>query len=224
MDARVPVAAVLFDMDGTLLNSWDALLASYQDATREVLGVPAPTEPAEIDRIIQMRARESFPELAGGDLELADRIEAVFAERYRSRLPGIDLYDGVREMLLALRELGVSTAIATSKSRSRLERDLDNTGTVELFDATICGDEVPAAKPDPAPIVAILEILGVEPGEALFVGDGANDVAAGKAAGVPTVGVGYGFHPAACRAAGPDLWIDRPGELPDLVAATRNGA
>ena len=61
--------------------------------------------------------------------------------------------------------------------------------------------------------------LGVEPGASLYVGDGANDVQAAHAAGVQAVGTGYGFHPRACRAAGPEHWIDTPLQLPDIVAA-----
>ncbi len=157
------VEAVMFDMDGTLLDSWDALLGAYQDATTEVLGKPFPVERADIDHLIQLSARDAFPTLAGGDLELAKRIQAAFGESYRSRSAQISLYDGVKEMLVALRDQGLKLGIATSKSRVRLDPDLEQTGIGALLDATICGDEVPAAKPDPAPIVAIMEMLGVAP-------------------------------------------------------------
>jgi phosphoglycolate phosphatase len=217
--ASDPIQAVMFDMDGTLLDSWDALLGAYHDATTQVLGAPAPTERKDIDRLIQLSARDAFPLLAGGDPELAERIRAAFGESYRSRGAQINLYDGVPEMLRELRGRGLRLGIATSKSRVRLDRDLEQTGIAELIDATICGDEVPIAKPDPAPIVAIMAALGVEPGASLYVGDGANDVQAAHAAGVQAGGTGYGFHPRACRAAGPEHWIDTPLQLPDIVAA-----
>jgi HAD superfamily hydrolase (TIGR01549 family) len=215
------VGAVLFDMDGTLLNSWDALVGAYHDATTRVLGAPFPVEPEDVYRIIQMRARDAFPTIAGGNLEVAGRIEGAFGESYRSRADQIALYDGVVEMLTELRDLGVRLGIATSKSRVRLDRDLVQTGIADLIDATICGDEVPVAKPDPAPIVAILEKLSSPPAEAIYVGDGANDVLAARAAGVRAAGVGYGFHPADCRAAGPEFWIEQPRDLPPLVGAIR---
>lgn len=216
--------AVLFDMDGTLLDSWDALIGAYHDATREVLGAPYPVERAEIDRLIQLRAKDAFPSLAGGDPEVAAQIEAAFAESYRSRAEQIRLYDGVTEMLRALRDEGLALGIATSKSRSRLVRDLEQTGIGEFLDVTICGDEVPAAKPDPAPIVATMDLLSVAPAATLYVGDGANDVMAAQAAGARAVGAGYGFHPAACRAAGPEYWIEAPADLPELVVAMRSAA
>lgn len=214
----------MFDMDGTLLDSWEALLGAYHDATAQVLGAPFPVERAEIDRLIQLRARDAFPELAGGDLALAAQIEAAFGASYRSRAARIPLYDGVLEMLAELHAQGLKLGIATSKSRVRLDSDLHVTGIAGLIDATVCGDEVPAAKPDPAPLHALMAKLSVEPARALFVGDGANDVLAAHAAGVTAAGVGYGFHPDACRAAEPELWIERPRELPGLVASIRTEA
>jgi phosphoglycolate phosphatase len=186
-----------------------------------VLGAPFPVEREDIDHMIQLRARDAFPLLAGGDPELAQRIEAAFGESYRSRSAQIALYEGVEEMLRALREQGLMLGIATSKSRVRLDRDLGQTGIAALIDATVCGDEVPAAKPDPAPIHAIMELLGVQPAASLYVGDGANDIMAAQRAGVKAVGAGYGFHPGACRAAGPEHWIDVPLALPGVVAGAR---
>lgn len=211
----------MFDMDGTLLDSWQALLGAYQDATTQVLGAPFPVERDDIDHLIQLRARDAFPALAGGDPALAGRIEAAFGESYRSRAAQIRLYDGVGEMLQTLRDAGLRLGIATSKSRVRLDRDLRQTGIDALIDATICGDEVPVAKPDPAPIFAIMRLLDVEPAGALYVGDGVNDVQAAHSAGVRAVGAGYGFHPGSCRAAGPEHWIDHPLALPGIVAALR---
>ena len=67
-----------------------------------------------------------------------------------------------------------------------------------------------------------MELLGVEPAASLYVGDGANDVMAAHRAGVQAVGAGYGFHPRACRAAGPEHWIDEPLALPGVVAGARS--
>ena len=124
-------------------------------------------------------------------------------------------------MLRSLRERGLRLGIATSKSRVRLDSDLEQTGIAGLLDATICGDEVSIAKPDPEPILAMTEMLAVEPAASLYLGDGANDVVAAHRAGVRAVGAGYGFHPRACRAAGPEHWIEEPRALPAIVAATR---
>ncbi len=222
MPAHSTVDAVLFDMDGTLLDSEAALLGAYRDATTEVLGTPFPDTRADADRIIQLRARDAFPAIAGGDLEQAARIEAAFHVSYRSRESQVHLYEGVEDALRALRDLGVTLGIATSKSRVRFDTDLERTGITELFAVTVCGDEVTAAKPDPAPLRMALDVVGVAPERALYVGDGANDVMAAQAAGLRAVGVAYGFHPKDCRAAGPEHWIETPSELVELVDELRS--
>ncbi len=126
-------------------------------------------------------------------------------------------------MLTALHEVGDTLGVVTSKSRVRLDRDLEQNGIGHLLDVTVCGDEVPAAKPDPAPIIAAMEMLSVRPDDVLFVGDGANDVIAAHSAGIRVVGAGYGFHPEACRAAGPDHWIEAPLDLLRIVGSIRAG-
>ena len=213
------LAAVLFDMDGTLLDSREALIGAYHDATTEVLGAPFPVTRADVDHIIQLSARDAFPEIAGGDPDLARRIEAAFHESYLVRAANVALYPGVGEMLAALRERGLALGIATSKSRPRLDLDLERTGIAGLLDTTICGDEVPAAKPDPAPLLAVMRTLAVDSGATLYVGDGENDVVAAHAAGTRAAGAGYGFHPEACRAAGPEHWIEQPLDLVALIDA-----
>ena len=211
---------VLFDMDGTLLDSRQALLGAFRDATTEVLGAAFPVTREDADRIIQLSARDLFPALAGGDDSRAADIEAAFQRSYRRRDSQLRLYAGVSQMLRALRDQGLALGVVTSKSRIRLDRDLERNGIRNLFVLTICGDEVPIAKPDPAPIVAI-DQLGTHPARVLFVGDGANDVQAAHAAGTAAVGAGYGFHPDACRAAGPEHWIEAPLDLPPLVLSMR---
>jgi HAD superfamily hydrolase (TIGR01509 family) len=216
-------AVVLFDMDGTLLDSQQALLGAFRDATTEVLGAPFPVQREDADRVIQLSSKDVFPELAGGDGETAKRIEASFHRSYRARTDELRLFPGVREMLTALHEVGDTLGVVTSKSRVRLDRDLEQNDIGHLLDVTVCGDEVPAAKPDPAPIIAAMEMLSVKPAGVLFVGDGANDVIAAHSAGIRVVGAGYGFHPEACRAAGPDHWIEAPLDLLRIVGSIRAG-
>ena len=125
-------------------------------------------------------------------------------------------------MLRALREQGLKLGIATSKSRVRLDRDLEQTGIGELLDATICGDEVPIAKPDPAPIRRDHGAARRRAGRARCTWATAPTTSWPRsAAGVQAVGAGYGFHPRACRAAGPEHWIDEPLALPGVVAGAR---
>lgn len=218
------IDTVLFDVDGTLLNSQAALLGAFHDATTEVLGEAFPVTREDADRVIQMSSRDVFPALARGDEARTAEIEAAFHRSYRGRVGELRIYDGVEAMLSALRDQGLVLGVVTSKSRVRLDRDLAQNGIKHFFDITVCGDEVPAAKPDPRPILLAMEKLGTLPERVLYVGDGANDVQAAHAAGTQAVGAGYGFHPDACRAAGPEHWIDAPQDLPALVQSIRDSS
>jgi pyrophosphatase PpaX len=217
MTPDATIDTVLFDMDGTLLDSWDALLGAYRDATWHVVGRRFPVDEADAIRVIQLGTREVFVELAGGDATLARRVERAFRVLYRDRRTQIGLFSGVEPMLAELRREGLRLGVVTSKSRARIDQDLEQTGIRELLDAIVCGDEVPAAKPDPGPVIAAMDALSTEPPRVLFVGDGPQDVIAAHAAGTRAAGAGYGFHPEACRAAGPEFWIEAPAELPALV-------
>jgi phosphoglycolate phosphatase-like HAD superfamily hydrolase len=98
-----------------------------------------------------------------------------------------------------------------------MELDAERTGLGRYVDVAVTGDDVELAKPDPASVVAAIAALGVSPREALYVGDGPNDVRAGRGAGARTVGVAYGFHPAEMRAERPDTVVERPLDVLALV-------
>ncbi len=206
--------AVVFDWDGTLVDSKQALVASFQEMTAEVLGEPFPTEHEDIERMVQVRGSEAFAEIAGGDAELYERIEEVFHRVYVERQTTIEPFPGALETLARLRGAGHRLGVATSKARRRLDLEAERTGIGALIDASVSGDEVRVAKPDPEAVLAAIAALGADPARTLYVGDGPNDVLAGRGAGAVTIAVSFGFHPAEARAAAPDHVIDA---LPELV-------
>lgn len=218
---RAAWRAVMFDVDGTLLDSRDAILDSYREATREVLGREYPATTGEAKAVLQLRALEVIALLADGDPArerlLSDAYHAAYERLQSSAVP----YSGALDALGALRSAGLRVAVVTSKSRSRLELDLARTGLAPLVDASIAGDEVRRGKPDPEPLLAGLRALDARAGAALYVGDSPVDVASARAAGVYSVGVTFGFHGRALRVAGPDLLIDSYDEL---VAFVTDGA
>lgn len=213
--AEPPFEAAVFDWDGTLVDSKRALVASFQETTEELIGEPFPTAEEDVERIVQVRGQEAFAEIAGGDRELYRRIEEVFHRVYVARQATIEPFPGAVETLARLRSAGLRLGVATSKARSRLDLEAERTGIGDLLDASVSGDEVAAAKPDPEAVRAAIEALGAAPGRTLYVGDGPNDVLAGRAAGAVTVAVSFGFHPEEARAAGPDHVVD---SLPELLA------
>jgi HAD superfamily hydrolase (TIGR01549 family) len=221
MDANAPVEAVMFDMDGTLVDSRAALVKSYRDASAAVLGSPVATDTDEFDEILKLRAAEAFPRIVGEDPGLLAKFAEAFQAAYARHQENIEGFPGLAEALQELTDLGVLLGIATSKARARLDLDLKRVGIAEFFAFTVSGDEVPNGKPAPDPIVAVADGLGVPLANGLYVGDGENDVIAAHAAGMRAAGVAFGFHPESCRAAGPEYFVESYAELVELVAATQ---
>ncbi len=205
--AARPFDAVMFDMDGTLVNSKIAIVASYHDATTKIIGEPFPVEEADIEHIIQLRGQETFPLIAKGDAEVAEQLRVEFGKAYEIHQAEIPTFDDVEVMLKALSEAGIRLGIATSKARERFEVDMDRSGIREYFEITITGDDVSQAKPHPEPITAGIEHMGLDPDRVLYIGDGPNDVIAAREAGAHQAGVEFGFHPEECRAENPDYML-----------------
>lgn len=215
------VEAVMFDMDGTLVNSRAAIEASYRDASTQVLGAPHPTDPVEMEAILKLRGVEAFPRVTGGDPELTAKYAEAFQAAYQQHQATAPAYPGLVDALERLTALGVGLGIATSKARARLDIDLERLGIAGYFQFTVTGDEVENGKPAPDPIVAVAAGLGVDVENGLYVGDGENDVIAAQAAGMRAVGIAHGFHPEDCRAAGPEHWVENYDELVELVESLR---
>lgn len=215
--AQATIQAVVFDWDGTLMDSKSALLASYHEATTAVLGAPFPVEHEDVEQIVQLRAKESFSIIAKGDQAVYDQVAEAFHEAYKANAEKTQPFPGTMEMLRALREAGVKIGIATSKARMRMDLEGVRTGINDLVDFAITGDDVTNAKPDPEAVASAIEGLGVDPARTLYVGDGPNDVIAGRGANAITVGVSFGFHPAEMREEHPDHVVDTPGEIVTLA-------
>ncbi|MDQ3025608.1 MAG: HAD-IA family hydrolase [Pseudomonadota bacterium] len=183
---------VVFDWDGTLMDSTRLIARSLQCACRDI-GAPVPTE-REALFVIGLNLLDTCNHVApdldeGGRARLADRYRHHFLTNEHEA----PLYDGVREMLSDLHGRGHRLAVATGKARRGLERALDATGLRPWFEATQCADEG-FAKPHPGMLLALLEVTGVEPGRALMVGDTTHDLELAANAGVDAVAVSYGAH------------------------------
>ena len=164
---------------------------------------------------MQLRGEDAFALLAEGDPQLAERLATAFHPHYVSRAERALPFPGTLETLQRLHAAGLKIGVATSKARVRLDLETERTGIGAFVDEEISGDEVSAAKPDPECVVEVIRRLGARPERTLFVGDGPNDILAGRGAGALTVAVSFGFHPAEARAAGPDHAIDA---MPELLA------
>ena len=183
---------VVFDWDGTLMDSTRVIAASLQDACRDV-GIAVPTD-RDARYVIGLNLADSFNHVAPG---LDDAGRQRLAERYRhhflAREGEMPLYDGVREMLQDRRVRGRRLAVATGKARRGLDRALEATGLRDCFEATRCADEG-FAKPHPDMLLMLLDITGVAARSALMVGDTTHDLELAANAGVDAVAVSYGAH------------------------------
>lgn len=192
--ASAPFDLLVFDWDGTLMDSIATIVDCTIDALSRLDGVVPPPR-ARVREAIGMGLRESI------DLYYPGHTETFFAEllevyrdlwigAYRDRST---LLPGARETIEALVEAGYRLGVATAKSRRGLERELEATGLGPAFVATRTVDEAPP-KPHPGMILGLCEELGVEPGRALMIGDTTFDLDMARAAGAPALGVLTGSH------------------------------
>lgn len=184
---------VVFDWDGTLMDSTPAIVAAMQAACRD-LGLPVPPDEVAswvIGLGLDDAMRTAVP-------TLRDDQWPAFAERYRfhylTRDPELRLFDGVESMIEDLANRGVRLAVATGKSRRGLDRALRATGLHDAFHTTRCADET-HSKPHPAMLLEIMEELDIEQRETVMIGDTSHDLNMATNAGVHGVGVCYGAHP-----------------------------
>lgn len=210
---------LVFDWDGTLVDSVMRIVESMCVAA-DACALPQRDEMA-IRGIIGLGLPEAirtlYPEL--DDEAALALFRKVYSDHYLllERAPS-PLFDGVRESLLEFREQGYRLAVATGKSRRGLDRVLAGHGWLDFFDVTRCADET-ASKPDPRMLHEILVHCGVQPVQALMVGDSPFDLLMAQRARMTAVAVGYGAQPLdVLREYRPCLAIERFGELRDWLA------
>jgi phosphoglycolate phosphatase len=184
---------IVFDWDGTLLDSAEAIVLSIQLACRD-LGVAEPDD-AGARQVIGLGLVDA---LARAVPDLPPARYRELAERYRyhylSRDHDLALFDGAADMVAELHMRGHSLAIATGKSRPGLDRALAHSGLDRWFHATRCADEC-HSKPHPEMLLELMEALVAEPGRTLMIGDTTHDLQMARNAGVAAVAVGFGAHP-----------------------------
>lgn len=184
----------MFDWDGTLIDSAEAIVECIQAAAHE-LALPVPDR-ARARHVIGLGLHDSLRHAVPS---LPRAQYADFAERYRrhflAREDTMRLFPGVRELLGRLGARGHRLALATGKSRRGLERALQASGLGGFFAASRCGDET-QPKPHPAMLLELLRELGAEASSALMIGDTSHDLQMARSAGVDALGVTYGAHPA----------------------------
>ena len=186
------LTTLLFDLDGTILDTIGLILASYEHVhVREFASEPY--DPEYYRTRIGIPLRGVFAERVGDDPARVAELMDLYREHNRAAHDGmVTVFEGVEAMLTEIRERGIRTAIVTSKMRDAVERGLRLGGLEGHFDAMVTVDDVVHHKPHPEPVVRALSLLGAQPGETMFIGDAPADIGCGRAAGVRTGAVLWG--------------------------------
>lgn len=209
--------AVLFDLDGTLIDTIDFILASVRHTFAD-----RARGPSDADWIagIGTPLRTQLAAYADGVADLDGLVERYRQHQRAHHDEMTRCYAGVREALQEIREGGHRVGVVTSKLAEPAARAIRHVGIDDLVDVLVGADDCERHKPDPEPVLRALARLDAVPGEALFVGDSPHDIAAGNSAGVFTAAVLWGAcSREALAAARPDRVIASVHELPAVVQA-----
>ena len=217
---RLPT--ILFDLDGTLLDSIELILQSERYAFQK-LGRDCPPD-SEWLAGIGIPLKTMFARYARDEADCA----ALIAAYREFQLPNHDrlirCYDSGREVVERLHRAGHEIGVVTSKSEALSYRGLAHVGLARYVDTVVGCDVTPRHKPDPEPVLIALRRLACAPEDAIFVGDSVHDLLAGKAAGVRTVAALWGaFSRPHLEPGQPTAWLADISELEPLVETLAAG-
>ena len=203
---------VLFDLDGTLIDSGPIILASMQHAVRTVLGREIPPEKLAMT----VGGQGIVAQMQAIDAEHADELLVVYKEHNDGLHETLEAFDDLVAALPGLKAEGRKLGIVTAKRHRTVGLALDRfPALASAFDVIVGHEDTERHKPDPEPVLLALEKLGGVPSEAAYVGDSPFDIGAGKSAGVFAVAVGWGgIHPdERLLAEEPDAFVRTTEEL-----------
>lgn len=179
-------SVVLFDLDGVLVDSVEVWYKTFNKALESV-GKESVSRDLFFNDIFGESTQEDISRFFPGFTEV--ELFELYGKFFWECIGDVKVFDGVKPVLDKLKTAGLKTALVTNSQRDIAEEILGNTGLAKYFDVVVAGDDVDSGKPDPAMINLALEKLGLDPSDALFVGDTVWDIEAGQAAGVYTVGL-----------------------------------
>jgi pyrophosphatase PpaX len=211
--ARFPV--VLFDLDGTVVDSGAIILASMRHATRAVLGIEA--EDAELLKAVGGPGLEA--QMAAFAPERVDELVRVYRAHNEPLHDELEACEGMEDVIERLHEDGTRVGVVTAKRRVTVDLAFARLRVGHLFETVVGGDETERHKPEPEPLLLAAKRLGVSPQDCAYVGDSPFDVRAAKAAHMYSVAVTWGrIHDRAkLEAEQPSAIVDTAQELYEAV-------
>ena len=202
---------VLFDFDGTIVDSGAMILASFRHATKTVLAREIP----DAELAAAVGGSTIFEQMRAFDPNRVDELVEAYRAHNTPLHEELRAFQGMEELLAGLRAEGRRLGIVTAKRRRTIDLAFRILDLERFFDAVVTADSTERHKPDPEPVLHALELLGADAHRAAFVGDSPFDMGAGSAAGVFAVGVSWGglHHEEALRSAGADVVVHDQEEL-----------
>ncbi len=204
--------AVLFDVDGTLLDTVPLIVETYQYIFQKWLGRPGDT--AEILASIGIPLESYFRQFPA---DLIQPMQADYLEYNHSHLDShVGIFLGIPQLLAALRQRGIPLGVVTSKRMASALHSLRGFGLESFFQVVIAKESTRTHKPEAEPVLESMRRLGLtDPQKIIFVGDSLHDLYCARNAGCRSAIVGWTAMPAAeLRAAAPDFWLTKPDQLP----------
>lgn len=210
------IRTALFDLDGTLIDSIDLILASYRH-TLAAHGFPQVPD-SEWMRGVGTPLRVQLGQWAKSPEELLALVATYREYNLANHDQMILAYPGIAELLEGVRAAGLRTGVVTSKNREGTRRGLGLFGLEEFIEVMVCADDVERPKPHPEPVERAVQQLGADPATTIFVGDSIHDLHSGRGAGVLTGAVLWGpFRREELEPAEPDFWLETPEDLKRLL-------
>ena len=170
---------IVFDIDGTLINTEYAILHSLQDTLEKCIHEKVPIQ--QLLFVMGITGEDALRQLKINNIQLALKLWEENIKKYSNT---ITLYDGIPELLSSLSECGYSIGIVTSKTKAEFKDDFDRFGLNHYFKTIICADDTTEHKPSPEPLLKYIEISGACNEQILYIGDSKYDSLCAKNAEV----------------------------------------
>ncbi len=205
--------AVLFDVDGTVIDTTEAIINSLRKVLMKYTGVKHSDEELYVSMGITGKMTMDMFGVRESDeaIELWDK---YFFELYDR----VSFFPGIPEMLYGVRDMGCPMGLVTSKTKRELSAEKILSGILSGFDVVICSDDTRRPKPEPDPVLKTAESLGIEAGDALYVGDSLYDLMAARSAGMPFGVAMWGSkNPERLLELNPEYIFHDPKEIVDII-------
>ena len=200
------INTVIFDVDGTLIDTEQAVLHGLQRLLKEDYGKEYSLK--ELEFAFGLPGSDSLPLFGIQDVKKANLRWNFFFQQF---FHTATVFNGIRQMLVLLKEMEITTGIVTSKTQSEYKNEFAPFGLAEFFDYVVCSDQTEKHKPDPEPMLKLLEMSGAQVENAIYIGDTVYDCKCAQSAGVKFGLAGWGSrHPELIT---PDVVFHVPSDI-----------